>query len=244
VQFDAVGGRDHWLDTDTGLVYGPSTVVKRGVQRTVVVVLACLALMLVVAASAGAAPSWLAPGDLSVAGQDAYDQQVAVDSQGNAVAVWDRYNATNTIVQGAVRPAGGIWQAPVDLSVAGQNADSPQVAFDSQGNAVAVWRRFNGTNYIVQGAVRPAASGVWQAPVDLSAAGQDANVPHVAVDSQGNAIAVWQRSNAADIIVQGAVRPAGGVWQAPVDLSVAGQGAYSPQVAFDSQGNAIAVWHR
>jgi hypothetical protein len=41
------------------------------VQRTVVVSLACLALMLLAAASAGAAPAWLAPVDLSAAGRDA-----------------------------------------------------------------------------------------------------------------------------------------------------------------------------
>ena len=141
--------------------------------------------------------------------------------------------------------ASGIWQAPIDLSVAGQDAESPEVALDPQGNAVAVWERFNGTNFIVQGAVRPAASGVWQTPLDLSVAGQSAELPKVALDPQGNAVAVWQRFNGTDEIIQGAVRPAGsGVWQAPIDLSVAGQDAFEPQVTVDPQGNAVAVWER
>jgi hypothetical protein len=200
-----------------------------------------LALMLLAAASAGAAPAWLAPVDLSVAGQSVFVPQVAFDAQGNAVAVWGRSNGTNSIVQGAVRPAGGSWQAPVDLSAAGQNAYYPQVAFDAQGNAVAVWSRYDGVNYIVQGAVRPAASGVWEAPADLSAAGQSASGAQVAVDAQGNALAVWHRYSGSNWIVQGAVRPAGGAWQAPVDLAV---GASAPQVAVDAQGNAVAVWER
>jgi hypothetical protein len=53
-----------------------------------------------------AAPAWLAPQDLSAAGQDAYDPQVAVDGQGNAIAVWSRSNATNLIVQAAAHAAG------------------------------------------------------------------------------------------------------------------------------------------
>jgi hypothetical protein len=189
---------------------------------------------------------WQAPVDLSAVGQGAETPQVAVDPQGNAVAVWRRFNGMNFIVQGAARPAGsGVWQVPVDLSVAGQSAYSPDVALDPQGNAVAVWNRSNGTNNIVQGAVRPAGSGVWQAPVDLSVAGQSAFSPQVAFDPQGNAVAVWERSNGTNFIVQGAVGPAGsGVWQAPVDLSAVGQNAESPQVAFDRQGNAVAVWER
>jgi hypothetical protein len=219
-------------------------VLKWGVLGAVVVS-ACLTLMLLAAVSAGAAPAWLAPVDLSASGQSGEVPQVAFDAQGNAVAVWRRYDSSNWVVQGAVRPAAtGAWQTPVDLSVAGGDAFSPQVAVDAQGNAVAVWQRSNGTKTLVQAAVRPAATGVWQAPVDLSVAGQNADRPQVAFDSQGNAVAVWQRSNGASYVVQAAVRPAGGSWQAPVDLSAAGQNAGDPQVAFDSQGDGVAVWER
>ena len=56
-------------------------------------------------------PAWLAPQDLSAAGQHAYDPQVAVDGQGNAIAVWQRSDGTNTIVQAAARAAGGVRRA-------------------------------------------------------------------------------------------------------------------------------------
>ena len=108
------------------------------------------------AGSAWAAPAWLAPQDLSAAGQHAYDPQVAVDGRGNAIAVWRRSEGTNTIVQAAVRTSGGSFGAPQDLSTAGQNAYDPQVAVDGRGNAIAVWSRFDGTNFIVQAAVRAA----------------------------------------------------------------------------------------
>ncbi|MDQ3765420.1 MAG: hypothetical protein M3460_29395 [Actinomycetota bacterium] len=184
-----------------------------------------------------------APVDLSAAGQDAFAPRVAVDGQGNAVAVWDRFNGTNTIVQAAARPAGGAWQAPINLSAPGQDASIPQVAVNAQGNAVAIWRRGTTFNAIVQAAARP-AGGAWQAPINLSAPGQDASIPQVAVDAQGNAVAVWRRFNGTNDIVQAAVRLAGGAWQAPVNLSAPGQDASIPQVAVDAQGNAVAVWQR
>jgi hypothetical protein len=187
--------------------------------------------------------SFGAPQDLSAAGQNASFPEVAVDGQGNAIAVWRRFDGTNFIVQAAARAAGGSFGAPQDLSAAGQKAGFPEVAVDGQGNAIAVWQRFDGTNFIMQAAAR-AAGGSFGAPQDLSAAGQTANDPQVAVDGQGNAIAVWSRSNGTNDIVQAAVRAAGGSFGAPQDLSAAGQDAHVPEVAVDGQGNAIAVWSR
>ena len=91
-------------------------------------------------------------------------------------------------------------------------ANQPQVVVDGAGTAHAVWYRSNGTHNIVQAAVRP-AGGAWSAAVDLSAAGQNANQPQVAVDSAGTAHAVWFWYNGANQIVQAAVRPVGGVRQ-------------------------------
>jgi hypothetical protein len=198
---------------------------------------------IVQAAIRPAGGAWQAPVDLSVIGQNALGPRVAVDSQGDATVVWQRPNGTNSIVQAALRPAGGVWQAPVDVSVGGQDAFDPEVVLDARGVATAVWERFNGSNYIVQSAIRP-AGGDWQAPVDLSVTGQNAGIPQVALDAHGGADAVWERSNGTTDIVQGAFRPAGGTWRAPVDLSAPGQNAVNPQIALDLQGDATAVWQR
>src|SRR5436190_1712993 len=112
--------------------------------------LACVLCVTALAAPAAAAPVFEAPVDLSAAGRNALAPQVAFDGAGSALAVWERSNGSNSIVQGAFRPAGGAFGAPVDLSAAGQNAFAPQLAFDAAGNALAVWQRSNGSNFIVQ----------------------------------------------------------------------------------------------
>ncbi len=185
-----------------------------------------------------AAPAWLAAADLSAGGQSASEPQLAVDSAGNVVAVWSRSNGTNTIVQSASRPAGGPWQSPLDLSAAGQNASEPEVAVDPAGDAIALWRRYDGADYVIQSASRP-AGGAWQSPVDLSEAGENASEPQVTVDPSGNAVAVWSRSNGTNTIVQSASKSAGGFWQSPVDLSAAGQNAEAPRLAVDPAGDAL-----
>ena len=188
---------------------------------------------------------WSEPDDLSPAGQDVTPLEapgVAIDAAGNAIAVW-KLEGSNDIVQAAMRPADQEnWAAPDDLSDAGQDAGEPVVAMNGAGEAVAVWTRLDGTNTI-QAAVRP-AGGDWADPDDLSDASQNAAEPDVAMDEAGEAVAVWTRSNGTNDIVQGAVRPAGGDWADPNDLSASGRNGTSPVVAMNVAVGAVAMWDR
>ena len=189
--------------------------------------------------------SWSAPVTLSAAG--AGSALVAAGPEGNVTAVWllEREEGWRSVVQSATRSAGGIWSAPVTLSATGIRADWPQVAVDSQGNATAAWagRASNGRRIRIQTTTRP-AGGAWSAPVSISKAGhrlvQD---PQIAVSPQGEATAIWQRSNGSYLVVQGATRPAGGGWSRPVDITTGhGRGGQHLQLAVDSWANATAIW--
>ncbi|HEX9966677.1 MAG TPA: hypothetical protein VGB06_01895, partial [Solirubrobacterales bacterium] len=187
---------------------------------------------------------WSEPDDLSTAGEFVTPLEapgVAIDAAGNAIAVW-KLVSPDEVVQAAVRPAGGAWGAPDDLSGAGQDAGQPAVAMNDAGLAVAVWTRLDVTDTI-QAAVRP-AGGDWTAPDDLSDARQNAAEPDVAIDEAGEAVAVWARSNGTNDIVQAAVRPAGGDWAEPDDLSASGQNGFSPVVAANVAVGAVALWDR
>jgi len=198
------------------------------------------------AAPVDAAPTWLAPVDVSDPGQNAVSVQVAVDSQGTVIAVWQRFNGTHQIVQAAARPAGvATFGAPQNLTDIGQNASSPHVVVDDQGNATAVWRRSNGTHTIVQAATRPAGATSFGSSQDLSAPGQHAFAPQVAVDVQGNVTAVWHRFNGANTIVQTATRPAGApAFGSPQNLSAVGEDAGYADIVVNDDGRAIVVWER
>ncbi len=88
----------------------------------------------------------------------------------------------------------GPWLAPVDLSATGQDGEEPQVAAAADGTTTAIWRRSDGTDDIVQASTRP-AGGVFGAPVDLSATGEDAQEPQVAAAADGTTTAIWSRSD-------------------------------------------------
>ena len=181
--------------------------------------------------------TWGEPVALSLPGQVTANPEVADDAEGEAVAVWEQGGdeLTPYTVQGAVRPAGGQWGAPVDLSAAGSAADFPNVGVDAQGDAVAVWEIRESNAGYSQSAVWTAATGVWQAPVDLSTPGGNAGSPQVAVDPRGDAVTIVSGGGS----IQGAVRPAEGEWGALVEV---GPGSFTPALAGDEEGNAVAVW--
>ena len=184
--------------------------------------------------------SWSAPVNLSPMKQDAWSPQVVLDPQGGATAVWEEEKRGE--IQSATRPPRGSWSASVNLSTAGDWAREPQVAVDSQGNATAVWEGHNPQGILIQSASRP-AGGSWSAPINLSKPGRNTQEAQIAVGPQGDATAIWARSNGRDLVVQGATRPPGGSWSTPVDISThPGQGGFYPRLVVDSWGNATAVW--
>jgi hypothetical protein len=267
--------------------------ILRGAARAVLCALAVVTVA-ALAPAAEAAPAWTAPAELSAPGHTAFEQHVAIDPAGDAVAVWQRSNGTVSVVQAATRPAGGAWSAPVDLSdpeisgqlprvaidaageavatwegsssvnvtqvatlppggtwtasvtlsEAGRNSSDPTVAIDPAGDAIVVWAGANGAGTsIAQEAMRP-AGGAWTKPVKLSAEGQNAELPVVAIAPSGAAVVAWSRSNGTDFIVQATRRASGGIWTMPVNLSKPGGGASRPSVAIDPAGDALVAWER
>ena len=80
----------------------------------------------------------------------------------------------------------------------------------------------------------------WSTPIDLSAAGQNASVPQVAMNDSGQAVAVWVRDN----VIQVATLTFGGSWSFPVDLSASDDTSTNPQIAINDNEQAVVVWRR
>jgi len=185
--------------------------------------------------------SWSAPVTLSPPRKAARSPQIALDPQGGATVVWEEeYSGA---IESSTRSSGGIWSPPVRLSANGAVGDWPQVAVDSQGNATAVWASRASNSRRIQTATRP-VGGTWSSPVSISKVGhRHVQDPQIVVSPQGEATAIWQRSNGSYLVVQGATRPAGGSWLRPVDITTGhGRGGQHLQLVVDSRGNETAIW--
>ena len=186
--------------------------------------------------------SWQTPVTLSEPGEQGFTPQVAVDSEGGAVVVWEGYNATTGArsIHSSTTSAGESWQAPADLSSPGQFVTDPLVATDASGDAVATWE-LHTTEWMVE-ASRKSVGGAWSAPVTIVHTGSQAPAPRVFSDAAGETVAIWTGTSAGQQVIQAASEPAGGPWGSPVNLSAPGQDEAGPQLRFDAEGDAIAVW--
>ena len=132
-------------------------------------------------------------------------------------------------------------RAPVDVAPPVAEVESPLIALDDNGNAVAAWIavRVEGGSRTeaVEAAFRP-AGGSWSAPAALSAPAANFDYLNLAVDGRGDAVALWRRVG--DGRVLATARPsASGSWQEAREIGVS---SGQVDLSLDRGGNAVASW--
>ncbi len=171
--------------------------------------------------------------------------QVAIDPQGNALAVWvQKYSNGLSYLQSNRYTAGG-WQPGAVTQVETDNAadaSDPQIAFDANGNALVVWTRYQNKIW----AVRRPAGGAWEHEVQIEPANGAtvASKPQIAVNASGNALAVWVESDLNGQYVMANRYTAGSGWATAGMISANVYETRAAQVAIDANGNGLAVWEQ
>jgi hypothetical protein len=244
-----------------------------------------------------AGSGWTAAQLIETGAGDTERLRVAVDTSGNAFAVWHQHDGVrNNIWSNRYTPAGG-WGIPQPIETGPREAREPDIAVDASGNAIAVWlqsdgarygawanRYTNGSGWGTAELIETAVSGVlsqphismngrgeavalwrlvnaarteislransytpgtgWGTPGLLETRPGEVREPHVTVDANGNAFAIWRQTDTTreDVWVNRLI--AGGGWQTAERIETGAGDALSPQVAVDASGNAIAAWHQ
>jgi hypothetical protein len=190
--------------------------------------------------------------------------QMALNDDGDVAIAWTRNEPASsvdndaTIIEATVRPAGGSFSEPELVSLPIEppieeptepptflhlSAAEPSVAIDPAGDVVVTWRYFDGTDEVIEGAERP-AGGTFSEPEVISSTGIDSSETEVAMDGSGDAIAVWEEIGTTESIVRASLRPPGGEFEGPVDLSETGVSSFGPEIAMTPAGLATVVWTR
>lgn len=204
----------------------------------------------------GATSTWGGVSELSPTGQNGDTAQIGLSADGSkATLVWHQNDTHFWTVQTSSATVSGTtatWGAATQISASGQDATNQQMALSSDGErAVASWQRYDGNNEIVQ-AVTGTVSGTvstWGTVTDLTATGQDAEVPSVGISTQGTRTTVaWQRSSLNSSIIQSRsaiLTGTSATWGSVAELSTAGQDAYGPQLGLSGEGTVSTVdWRR
>ena len=145
-----------------------------------------------------ASGSWSPAGRASPAGISATSPSVALDDNNRAVAVWRATDAGNDLVQSATRESGASFTGYQPLSGTNAVGFASHVDIAPDGTAVAIWVGKSGAQPAIQAARRP-PGGMFGAvdDLDLGNSTSDPSLtlfnPMLALDDQGNAVAVWSR---------------------------------------------------
>jgi len=194
---------------------------------------------------------WTNPQRIDNSSGFAFDPAVDINSQGDAVVVWEQYVNGNFHVWSNNLVAGSGWGTPQAVE---NNASASamyyraKVSMDDNGSAIAVWQQYDGSALSVWSNRR--VNGTWGAaqiidPFDTS----HSYYPRIAMTGDGDAMVVWQHIEAGEILTTvmstWATRysPDTG-WGAsrPIEYSNASITS-GHQVAMDEEGDAMAIWH-
>jgi hypothetical protein len=190
----------------------------------------------------------LAPKPVENFGENSRNPDLAVAPDGRAIAVWRQGGDTElefNIWSSRYTPGSG-WSQRERISDSTLNASDAKVAFDGAGNALAVWKSEAGIQYnlykVGSGWGPTATSRL------VSAFGANALEPRLAVNANGDAMALWTQDddlegNRLDLW-SSRYTVATDTWGEPqlVETDNSGSFFYAQQVVMDASGTATAVW--
>jgi hypothetical protein len=174
---------------------------------------------------------------------DAGYPRLAISANGDAVVVWSvNTGVTAYNIWANHYTSSGGWETAQTIESGAGSATFPEVAIDNQGNAMAIWSQFNGTDTNIMVNQFSPVSG-WGAEQTIESMNGLATFPDIAFDPSGNAMAVWTQPSAGIVYVwSNRYVPGTTGWEGPQQVETNSSNASNARIAFDSAGNALAVW--
>jgi hypothetical protein len=163
---------------------------------------------------------------------------VALDNEGNGMAVWAQQFGTRQIF--ACPCTNGMWGSPTRIDGVVGSSVRPSVAIDGNGDTLVVWRQgvgaYNDSIY-----ANRFSSGQWDGPVLIE------NLPFHAENIQlasngGTTLAVWSQMDGGYYNVY-ACRFSN-TWEQPVLLEGPPSDAYNPSISIGDNGDAVVAWQQ
>ena len=176
------------------------------------------------------------------------DPHLAMDSSGNGVVVWYESSSINVYLNRYISGSG--WQTEQIISDQTSNAwvGHAMVEIDGSGTAIATWAQNSPSSgyYDAWANHITVSNGTATGPEVISTVtvgGVAFAGPRIAIDSSGNAMAVWYQYDATRYNIWANKYTAGGSWGTAELIETADGTAYIPWVSADpTTGNFIAVW--
>jgi hypothetical protein len=175
---------------------------------------------------------------------DAEDPRIVADASGSCIAVWRRCSASQCSIRTNLYRPGLGWGQAISLPLHGStDANDLQLSANTQGAAMLVWRQTVGRYRSIWACNYQLHDG-WGIPTAIVAdVSCDAVEPHVAMQSDGSALAVWRQSNSNQCGIWANQFQPGVGWGVATLIGSTRKGtACVPRVGVSDGGLAMVVW--
>lgn len=169
--------------------------------------------------------------------------QIGLDQAGNALILWSQSNGGSNYDVVATHYIAGLgWETANSIESSSGNTSSPQLSVDASGNALAVWKQYNGTDWDIYANLYVAGTG-WQEGLLVASDTGSSSLPKVSLNDAGAGMVVWAHHVGSTIynVVARAYSFDGG-WATGQLVQSGNDKSSLPQVAVDDAGNAMAIW--
>jgi len=187
---------------------------------------------------------WGTPSLLENNTRSAQTGDIAMDPGGNAIALWMQQqvpgSGTYDVWADRFVPGSG-WGTATLIEDGPGHAEPAGVAMDSGGNGIAVFIQDDGTRYN-NWANRFVPGSGWGTATLIENGPGNVGAPAIAVDSVGNATAVWAQSDGTVYSAWANRFVPGSGWGTASLIEANTSNVRFTSVGTDSAGNAIAVW--
>jgi hypothetical protein len=186
---------------------------------------------------------WQTPFALSAPGGANFFISSAIMDANGAVGILAVVSGSN-IFNIALNSGASQWGNWTQVSASQRNVFTTKVALSSNGTALAIWSEVNpGDNNYSMKASRfdPSQPTGWQPPVVIDSSFDNVQAAYldVAIDAQGNGVAIWAQGN---FMYYNMFTAASG-WQGAVQFdNQVGSALVEPQVGMTPDGRAVALW--
>ncbi len=167
--------------------------------------------------------------------------QIAIDGNGNQVAVWQDIEDAYYFIRISMCPAGMSWSDAQIISDGTMDCINPQVAMNDEGKIIVIWQQMERSTYGIQGAQMVFGSdGV--TPIVIADASNNCYFHKVGIDAEGNMVAAWVSFIEAQ--VQASLCPQGGDWGSPIVVTSLNQAPTALSLSMNAQGEFIMAWQQ
>jgi len=168
---------------------------------------------------------------------------LAMNPSGQAVAVWRNDSPSgSSILASHYDSLTDAWSVPELLKNQGLEVDQPRVAISRFGHAVAVWVQYEASGISIWANYYNPVSKSWGIAQPIVAASLLMSRPQVAINGDGNAIAVWEQYDGGDYNLCSNTYTTGSGWGTAAIIESSAGNAVQGQVALDESGKAVIVW--